>query len=161
MEPSALQITSAIRDDHPARPRRKTRGDLWLAAWPQSLLIEVIRAQNVAPEKIDNYEVDPQTLLRQFEFEEMGDRMLAIYHSHPVSEAYPSATDAWNANYPDTYYLICSLENDETPVLRAFHLLPDFDDLDVAALRETLPFYETAPASSAISYPTSATVRLL
>jgi proteasome lid subunit RPN8/RPN11 len=107
--------------------------------------VELIRAQNVADDKIDNYEVDPQTLLLQFKFEEAGERMVSIYHSHPVSVAYPSATDAWSAHYPDTYYLICSLEFDDTPVLRAFRLLPDFFDLDMDLLRQRLPFYETRP----------------
>jgi proteasome lid subunit RPN8/RPN11 len=146
MEPSALQITSAIRDEIIRHAREgKPEEICGLLRGRNHRAIEVIRAQNTAEDKIDNYDVDPQTLLRQFEFEEMGDRMLAIYHSHPVSEAFPSATDAWNANYPDTYYLICSLENEETPVLRAFHLLPDFDDLDLVALRQELPFYETRP----------------
>lgn len=107
--------------------------------------VELIRAQNVAADKIDNYEVDPQTLLLQFKFEEAGDRMVAIYHSHPVSVAYPSATDAWSAHYPDVYYLICSLEFDASPVLRAFRLLPDYFDLDMDQLCQQLPFYETRP----------------
>jgi [CysO sulfur-carrier protein]-S-L-cysteine hydrolase len=106
---------------------------------------ELIRAQNVAADKIDNYEVDPQTLLLQFKFEEAGERMVSIYHSHPVSVAYPSATDAWSAHYPDAYYLICSLEFDDAPDLRAFRLLPDFFDLDMDLLRQRLPFYETRP----------------
>lgn len=106
---------------------------------------EVIRGHNVAEDKVNNYDVDPQTLLRQFEFEEAGDRMVAIYHSHPISEAYPSATDAWSAHYPEAFYLICSLEDDEKPVLRAFRLLPDYFDLDMAAVRKSIPFYETRP----------------
>lgn len=107
--------------------------------------VELIRAQNIAADKVENYEVDPQTLLLQFKFEEAGDRMLAIYHSHPVSVAYPSATDAWSAHYPDVYYLICSLEFDDAPVLRAFRLLPDYPDMDLDQLRQQLPFYETRP----------------
>ena len=65
-----------------------------------------------SPRSMENYEVDPQTLLRQFDFEEQGDEMMGIYHSHPVSVAYPSATDAWNAHYPECVYFICSLEHD-------------------------------------------------
>lgn len=106
---------------------------------------ELIRARNVAADKIENYDVDPQSLLRQFEFEEAGDQMVAIYHSHPVSVAYPSATDAWSANYPDAAYVICSLEYDDAPVVRAFRLLPHWPDLDSDELRRALPFYETRP----------------
>ena len=104
---------------------------------------EAIRGHNIAAERIENYEVDPQTLLLQFKFEEQGEEMMGIYHSHPVSVAYPSATDAWNAHYPECIYLICSLEHDEAPVIRAFRMTPHFLDLDWAALKEALPVYET------------------
>ena len=106
---------------------------------------EAIRGRNIAAERIENYEVDPQTLLRQFEFEEAGEEMMGIYHSHPVSVAYPSATDAWNAHYPESIYFICSLEFDDAPVLRAFKMTPHWIDLDIAALRQSLVFYETRP----------------
>ncbi len=106
---------------------------------------ELIRARNVAPDRIDNYDVDPQTLLLQFDFEDDGDEMMGIYHSHPVSVAYPSATDAWNAHYPDSVYFICSLEDDDAPVLRAFRLTPHFLDLNIPHLRTQLAFTEVRP----------------
>ena len=106
---------------------------------------EAIRGRNVATERIENYEVDPQTLLRQFEFEEQGEEMMGIYHSHPVSVAYPSATDAWNAHYPDSIYFICSLEFDDAPVIRAFTLTPHWLDLDMVRLQQSLSFYATRP----------------
>ena len=105
----------------------------------------LIRGRNMAADRIDNYEVDPQTLLLQFEFEDEGDEMMGIYHSHPISVAYPSATDAWNAHYPDSIYFICSLEDDANPVIRAFRMTPYFFDLDLPALAADLAFYETRP----------------
>ena len=104
---------------------------------------EAVRGRNMAAERIENYEVDPQTLLRQFSFEETGDEMMGIYHSHPVSVAYPSATDAWNAYYPECIYFICSLEHDDDPVIRAFRMTPHWIDLDIARLRSEIAFYET------------------
>jgi proteasome lid subunit RPN8/RPN11 len=104
---------------------------------------EAYRGKNIAAERIENYEVDPQTLLRQFDFEDQGEEMMGIYHSHPVSVAYPSATDAWNAHYPDSIYFICSLEVDDAPVIRAFRMTPHFLDLDYARLRTELNCYET------------------
>jgi proteasome lid subunit RPN8/RPN11 len=106
---------------------------------------EAMRGQNIASERIENYEVDPQTLLRQFDFEDQGEEMMGIYHSHPVSVAYPSATDAWNAHYPESIYFICSLEYDDAPVLRAFRMTPHFLDLAYANLRTQLNCYETRP----------------
>jgi proteasome lid subunit RPN8/RPN11 len=103
---------------------------------------EAVRGRNIADERIENYEVDPQTLLLQFAFEDQGDEMMAIYHSHPASVAYPSATDAWNAHYPDSIYLICSLQSDDAPVLRAFRMTPHWIELDLAHLRRDLPFRE-------------------
>ncbi len=146
MESSALYLTQAVYNEIIEHARAgKPEEICGLLRGHGDRAFELIRARNTAEDKIENYDVDPQTLLRQFEFEEAGDRMVAIYHSHPVSVAYPSATDAWSANYPDAYYLICSLEHDETPVLRAFHLLPDFDELDINTLRQSLPFHETRP----------------
>ena len=106
---------------------------------------QLIQGRNIADERIENYEVDPQTLLRQFEFEDAGDEMMGIYHSHPVSVAYPSATDAWNAHYPESIYFICSLEFDDAPVIRAFRMTPHYLELDLPALAQSLPFYETRP----------------
>ncbi len=81
------------------------------------------RARNVASERTINYAVDDQTLLKQFEFEARGETMVAVYHSHPESPAFPSATDARQAYYPDAAYIICSLERPERPVMRAFYLI--------------------------------------
>jgi proteasome lid subunit RPN8/RPN11 len=117
---------------------------------------ESIRGRNIAPERIENYEVDPQTLLRQFEFEDQGEEMMGIYHSHPVTVAYPSATDAWNAHYPDCIYFICSLEHDDAPVIRAFRMTPHFLELDWAALKQALPVYETRPRLFAYYQPPDA-----
>ena len=106
---------------------------------------ELIRGQNVAEDRVNNYDVDQQTLLLQFKFEETGDEMMGVYHSHPISVAYPSATDAWNAYYPDSVYFICSLEFDDAPVLRAFRMIPHFLNLEIEALQANLDFYETRP----------------
>lgn len=86
---------------------------------------ELVRGRNEAENPVMDYWVDAQTLLKQFEFEERGEELIAIYHSHPVDEAYPSATDARNAYYPDATYLICSLVDPDHPVIRAFRLLQE------------------------------------
>ena len=49
-------------------------------------------------------------------------QLFAIYHSHPQSEAYPSATDLALANYPDVLSLIISLNTKGVLVLRGFYL---------------------------------------
>lgn len=122
---------------------------------------ESVRGKNVATERIQNYTVDPQTLLLQFKFEEGdypdgGTEMMGIYHSHPVSVAYPSATDAWNAHYPESVYFICSLEFDDAPVIRAYQMVSHYEDneltIDLPALRESLDFFEIRPNSNVYAY---------
>jgi len=86
---------------------------------------ELVRARNEAANPIMDYWVDGQTLLKQFDFEERGEEMIAIYHSHPVDPPYPSATDAANAFYPDAVYLICSLLQPEQPLIRGWRLVQE------------------------------------
>jgi proteasome lid subunit RPN8/RPN11 len=79
------------------------------------------------------YSIDPQDLYRIYhEVEAAGWKFLAIYHSHPKSDAYPSATDVslatWTAPegsaalWPDTLYLIVSLAVPDSPTIRAFRI---------------------------------------
>jgi proteasome lid subunit RPN8/RPN11 len=49
--------------------------------------------------------------------------LLAIYHSHTHTQAYPSATDVRLAFYPDSYYVIVSLQEPDRPVVRAFRIV--------------------------------------
>jgi proteasome lid subunit RPN8/RPN11 len=114
------------------------------------LAFDLVRGKNVAPDPVMDYVIDAQTLLRQFDFEEDGDEMVGVYHSHPVSPAYPSGSDAWSAHYPDAVYIICSLENDQPlsgrdPVVRAFQFREHDVALDVTELCLELDFDETRP----------------
>jgi proteasome lid subunit RPN8/RPN11 len=69
------------------------------------------------------YTLDPNDLFRITfrEIPEHDEEMLAIYHSHTASPAYPSQTDINLATYPDSIYLILSLAEDEEP-LRGFRI---------------------------------------
>lgn len=70
------------------------------------------------------YEIDPAQLI-DLEFRELpaqGSEIVAIYHSHPASPAYPSATDVELAFWPDAVFLICSLANREQPEVRGFRI---------------------------------------
>lgn len=70
-----------------------------------------------------SYNIDPRELLgivRQIE--EKGWEILAIYHSHPDSEAYPSFTDVNLAYWPEALYIIISLRDWTQPAIRAFRI---------------------------------------
>jgi proteasome lid subunit RPN8/RPN11 len=94
---------------------------------------ERIPVANVDPQPRIRYNMDPRGLIEvQRHLDEAGLELVAIYHSHPHTQAYPSETDRRNAHdeegralWPDVVYLICSLEHQEEPVLRAFRLFPD------------------------------------
>ena len=70
------------------------------------------------------YSVDPKDLLRiHKEVDANGWDFLVIYHSHTHTEAYPSPTDIRLAAWPEAYYALVSLMDDEQPVVRAFRIV--------------------------------------
>lgn len=80
------------------------------------------------------YLMDPKEQLEVYDaIDSAGEEMLAIYHSHTHSQAYPSATDVRLAYYPDTIYLIVSLADQAKPVARAFRIVDgNVAELEVA-----------------------------
>ncbi|MGN6815674.1 MAG: Mov34/MPN/PAD-1 family protein [Solirubrobacterales bacterium] len=98
--------------------------------------LEVVRGDNVAKSPL-RYEMTGQAMYDIYsEIESKGMDLLAIYHSHTRSSAYPSQTDVNQAEFwPDQIYIIVSLENEDAPDVKAY-LLKDFKiadvDLDVA-----------------------------
>jgi len=70
------------------------------------------------------FEMDPQGQYNALKaIEDDGREMLAIYHSHTKSAAYPSQTDVNQAvNWPDAIYLIVSLQDEDAPEVKGFWL---------------------------------------
>jgi proteasome lid subunit RPN8/RPN11 len=68
------------------------------------------------------YNIEPNELLRIYrELDEKDWQLLAVYHSHPHSEAYPSPTDINLAQCVDVLHVIVSLRG-TVPAVRAFRL---------------------------------------
>jgi proteasome lid subunit RPN8/RPN11 len=85
---------------------------------------EVLPAGNIASSPRVEYLMDPHDQIRHFQvIEDQGLELLGIYHSHPSSEAYPSATDLSMAYYPEAVYAIVSLLPDVAPTLRTFRIV--------------------------------------
>ncbi len=85
--------------------------------------VKLFRATNAEASPY-RYSVDPKDLFRIYrECEENGWSFLAIYHSHTASEAYPSPTDVRLAFWPGAYYVLISLRQPDSPVVRAFRIL--------------------------------------
>jgi proteasome lid subunit RPN8/RPN11 len=70
------------------------------------------------------YRLDGKEQLQVFDrIDAEGLELWAIYHSHTHSDAYPSETDVKLAFYPEARYLLLSLADRSTPVLRSFSIV--------------------------------------
>jgi len=83
---------------------------------------KVVRVANAAASPL-RYEMDPQGQFDALKEIESDGELLAIYHSHTKSAAYPSQTDVNQAqNWPEPIYVIVSLADSESPDVQGFHL---------------------------------------
>ena len=77
------------------------------------------------------YLMDPQEQLNaMLDSERKGWDLLAFYHSHTHTQAYPSPTDvrmALQSGWIDVYYILVSLEDRDDPQIRAFHISDEGD----------------------------------
>jgi [CysO sulfur-carrier protein]-S-L-cysteine hydrolase len=91
----------------------------------------VVRVENSAASPL-RYEMDPQGQYNALKsIEDAGDELLAIYHSHTKSAAYPSQTDVNQAvAWPEQVYVIVSLADADAPDVKGF-LLEDLKIADV------------------------------
>jgi [CysO sulfur-carrier protein]-S-L-cysteine hydrolase len=66
------------------------------------------------------YEMDPKEVLAAMQdIDDRGDRLGAIFHSHPTTPSWPSPTDRDLIFDPDVFMIIISLAEAD-PVVRAF-----------------------------------------
>ena len=90
---------------------------------------EARRIQNAHPEPIRRYEMPPMELMRaESDAEAKGRKIVAIYHSHTHTQAYPSQTDVNNAVqswWTEPYYVLVSLVEKTRPIVRAFRISED------------------------------------
>jgi proteasome lid subunit RPN8/RPN11 len=81
----------------------------------------VIRCRNDHPAPEARYRIAAADLVNVVRIEDAGEDLVAIYHSHPRSQPYPSPTDRAEARYPDALYVLVSLWA-EQPDLHAYHI---------------------------------------
>jgi proteasome lid subunit RPN8/RPN11 len=91
---------------------------------------DVIRVTNAAASPL-RYEMDPKAQYDAWKaIEDGGRELLAIYHSHTKSAAYPSQTDVNQAvAWPEQIYLIVSLADKGAPDVKGY-LLKDLKIAD-------------------------------
>lgn len=100
-----------------------------LIAGIQGYVVKLYHMKNIA-DSPHRFSMDPSDLLHvNREMDTNGWDLLAIYHSHTHSEAYPSSTDVEMATWadgksiwPQTYYILISLLDKKNPKIRAFRI---------------------------------------
>lgn len=120
-----MRISQELLDDVIAHAREDAPNECCgLMGGTGGRATSVHRAENLYPSPLRFEVANPVPLLRAIE--EAGEELVAIYHSHTRSAAYPSQTDVNMARgWPDPLWLICSLEDPENPVVRAFSIRDD------------------------------------
>ncbi len=118
-----LELAPALRDEIVAHARAEAPKEACgLIAGRDGRPARVIRCANAHGTPVTRYSIDPREQLHAFrEMEAAGEDLVAIYHSHPLTQAYPSPTDRAEAHYPDAFYVLVSLR-DAAPEVRAFRV---------------------------------------
>lgn len=83
--------------------------------------LRIFPLKNVDEQPRIRYLGEPQQQLQALrEIDDNGWDVLAIYHSHPATQPYPSETDIGRAFYPEAIYLLISLMNPEQAMVRGY-----------------------------------------
>ena len=120
-----MRISQAMIDDMVAHAREDLPNECCgLIGGADGQAQTLYRARNAFASPF-SYRLDPgdQYRIIEKEMRERGEELLAIYHSHTKSPAYPSQTDLNEAaSWPEQVYLIVSLADREAPDVKAFWL---------------------------------------
>ncbi|HTP41401.1 MAG TPA: M67 family metallopeptidase [Nitrospiria bacterium] len=122
--PDALSIPKPIFEELLAHARDEAPNEACgILAGRNGSVTHIYRVKNGDPNPEIRYLMDNrEQLWVQKNMRHNGLELTAIYHSHPKSEAYPSATDVKLAFYPEAAYLLVSLADPARPVARAFRI---------------------------------------
>jgi len=109
-----IVLPAALRDEVIAHARSSAPAECCgLLLGEGEAVHRVMRCRNVHPTPETRYVVDKDQLFEAFRAAEDFDReLVAIYHSHPRSPAYPSPTDRGEAQWPLAAYVLVSLRSE-------------------------------------------------
>jgi proteasome lid subunit RPN8/RPN11 len=119
-----VKISRALVDEMVAHAREDLPNECCgMVAGIDGEATEVIRVENAAASPL-RYEMDPKAQYEAWKsIEDGGRELLAIYHSHTKSAAYPSQTDVNQAvAWPDQVYVIVSLADEDAPDVKGYFL---------------------------------------
>jgi proteasome lid subunit RPN8/RPN11 len=130
-----LRLPQSLLDEMIAHCRsRYPKEACGILAGHDGLVLQAYPMTNVDQSPI-SYQMDPKEQLQVMrQMRQANQQMLAIYHSHTASAAYPSPVDVKLAVYPEVSYILVSLRDTAKPELRAFRIVDGSihpDDLQV------------------------------
>lgn len=110
------EIFEHVKNEHP----KEACGIL---AGKENKITRVYNMKNTSDNPATCYFMDSKEQLKVFkEIRQENLEMLAIYHSHTNTAAYPSKMDIDLAFYPDAFYVIISLADFEDPEIKFFKI---------------------------------------
>jgi [CysO sulfur-carrier protein]-S-L-cysteine hydrolase len=117
-----IQITDDVKDAIEGQARRAHPAECCgLLSGKNGVITEIHPLRNDADKPETRYFATPEDLFAAMRrIRESRQVLLGIYHSHPRTPAYPSASDVEMAFYPEALYFIISLEPEID--LRAFRI---------------------------------------
>ena len=132
-----VQVLRAVYDGMIAHTlEERPRECCGLLAGKNGVITRLFRAVNVAEDKNVRYEVDGAEVIRILHEIETADlEHLGIYHSHPRSQGYPSATDRRLAAY-DVVYFVVGLSGGIVPQTGAFRIHKEDIDAEATVVAE-------------------------
>jgi proteasome lid subunit RPN8/RPN11 len=118
-----VKISQALVDEMVAHAREDVPNECCgMVGGRDGEATKVIRVANAAASPL-RYEMDPQGQFDALKEIEGDGELLAIYHSHTKSAAYPSQTDVNQAqNWPEPDYVIVSLTDADAPAVKSYRL---------------------------------------
>jgi [CysO sulfur-carrier protein]-S-L-cysteine hydrolase len=117
-----IQITVTVKDAIEGHARRAHPAECCgLLSGNNGVITDIHPLRNDADRPETRYFATPEDLFAAMRrIRESNQSLLGIYHSHPRTLAYPSASDVEMAFYPEALYFIISLEPNVD--LRAFRI---------------------------------------
>jgi proteasome lid subunit RPN8/RPN11 len=118
-----LVLSRKLRDEMVTHAREATPQECCgLLLGEDEVARRVLRCRNAHPTPETRYLIDSKDVLTALRASEDFDReLVAIYHSHPRTQAYPSPTDRNEARWPEAVYVLISLRA-EAPELFAYRI---------------------------------------
>ncbi len=119
-----LRISRALHDDVIAHCRNKyPKEACGLLAGDASWRVTHVYPMTNVEDSAIGYSMDPKEQLQvEKQMRIRKQRMLAIFHSHTASDAYPSSVDVSLAISPDVSYVLVSLKDREHPAFRSYRM---------------------------------------